>query len=216
MAVTTGTINVNSGNANWTRAHVMNALETLFGSSHLNWNSGTQQNGVPVCCLYPGHDGTAATQNYAYNQSSHEDRMFDENGYWGRCGGAAVNYNTGGADAGTVDGKDGYSAVRYLYVTNNSDTSYLIQDELIPASNGVDNSTDVITLTHRMGSNLTTGTKVTYNGQGTNTAVITGLTVNTVYYMRRIGPNKITLHTSQAGANDNNNRVDVTLSLIHI
>ena len=53
MAVTTNTINVNSGNASWTRAHVMNALETLFGSSHLNWNSGTQQTGVPVCCLYP-------------------------------------------------------------------------------------------------------------------------------------------------------------------
>ena len=210
MAVTTNTINVNSGNANWTRAHVMTALETLFGSSHLNWNSGTQQNGVPVCCLYPGHDGTANTQNSQYNQSSHEDRIFDENGYWGRCGGAAVNYNTGGADAGTVDGKDGYSAKRYLYVTNNGTTSYLIQDELIPASNGVDNSTDVITLTHSMGSNLTTGTKVTYNGQGTNTAVITGLAANNVYYMRRIGPNKITLHTSQAGANDNNSKVDVT------
>ena len=115
-----------------------------------------------------------------------------------------------GADAGTVDGKDGYSAKRYLYVTNNGTTSYLVQDELIPESNGVDNSTDVITLTHRMGSNLTTGTKVTYNGQGTNTAVITGLTVNTVYYMRRIGPNKITLHTSQSDANGGTNEVDVT------
>ena len=210
MAVTTGTINVNSGNASWTRAHVMDALEDLFGTSHLNWNSGTQQNGVPVCCLYPGHDGTANTQNYQYDNSSSEDRIFDEYSGWGRCGGAAISYTLGGADAGTVDGKDGYSATRYLYVTNNSDTSYLVQDELIPASNGVDNSTDVITLTHRMGSNLTTGTKVTYNGQGTNTAVITGLTVNTVYYMRRIGPNKITLHTSQSDANGGTNEVNVT------
>ena len=97
-------------------------------------------------------------------------------------------------------------------MTNNGTSNYLVQDELIPATNSVDNSTDVITLTHRMGSNLTTGTKLTYNGQGTNAvgSKVTGLVANTVYYMRRIGPNKITLHTSQAGANDNNNRVDVT------
>ena len=63
MAVTTGTINVNSNQANWNRAHVMNALEDLFGSSHLNWNSGTQQTGVPVCCLYPGQPATAASMN---------------------------------------------------------------------------------------------------------------------------------------------------------
>ena len=211
MAVTTGTINVNSGSAGWNRAHVMDALETVFGSSHLNWNSGTQQTGVPVCCLYPGHNGTSASQVGAYAEDEAEARVFTDIDNWSRCGGPAINYTTGGgADGGTVDGKDGYSATRYLYVTNNGTSNYLVQDELIPASNGVDNSTDVITLTHRLGANLTTGTKVTYNGQGTNTAVITGLTVNTVYYMRRIGPNKITLHISQAGANDNNNRVDVT------
>ena len=208
MAVTTGTINVNSNQPNWTRAHVMDALETVFGSSHLNWNSGTQQTGVPVCCLYPGHDGTAATQDNLVTADSQEHRVFNGSGNWGRCGGAPVAVTTGGADSGHVDGKDGYSATRYLYVTNNSTTSYLVQDELIPASNGVDNSTDVITLTHRMGSNLTTETKLTYNGQGTN--LITGLSSGQVVYMRRIGPNKITLHTSQAGARDNNSRVDLT------
>ncbi len=206
MAVTTGTINVNSGNTNWTRAHVMDALEDLFGTSHLNWNSGTQQTGVPVCCLYPGHDGTAATQNYVYDQASHENRMFDGYGNWGRCGGAPVNYNTGGADAGHVEGKDGYSAVRYLYVTNNGTTSYLVQDELKPDSNN-QVSSNVITLSHRMGSNLTTGTKITYNGQGTNTAILGGLTVNNVYYMRRVGPRKITLHNSQSDATNNQNIV---------
>ena len=202
MAVTTGTINVNSGNADWTRAHVLDALEDLFGTSHLNWNSGTQQNGVPVCCLFPGHDGTAATQSYVYDQYSNENRMFDGYGNWGRCGGAPVNWNTGGADAGTVDGKDGYSAVRWLYVTNNSDTSYLVQDELIPNSSS-QVSSNVITLSHRMGSNLTTGTKITYNGQGTNTAILGNLSAGTVYYMRRIGPRKITLHESKTGAEGN-------------
>ena len=209
MAVTTGTINVNSGNASWTRAHVMNALETLFGSSHLNWNSGTQQNGVPVCCLYPGHNGTSASQVGAYAEDEAEARVFTDTDNWGRCGGPAINYTTGGgADGGTVDGKDGYSATRYLYVTNNGTTNYLIQDELIPASNGV--SSNVITLSHSLGSNLTTGTKVTYNGQGTNSEKITGLTVNNVYYMRRVGPNKITLHNSSSDATNNQNIVSCT------
>ena len=213
MAVTTGTINVNSGNANWNRADVMTALETVFGSSHLNWNSGTQQTGVPVCCLYPGQPVTAASMNgmLVDNAGTTETRIFRGSSsydYWSRCGGGAVSWALGGADAGSVDAKDGYSAKRYLYVTNNSTTSYLVQDELIPASNGVDNSTDVITLTHRMGSNLTTETKLTYNGQGTD--LITGLTSGQVVYMRRIGPYKISLHTSQNGARDNNSRVNLT------
>ena len=213
MAVTTGTINVNGGSANWNRADVMTALETVFGSSHLNWNSGTQQTGVPVCCLYPGQPVTAASMNdmLVNNDGTNETRIFSGSGssdYWGRCGGGAVSWALGGADAGTVDGKNGYSATRYLYVTNNSTTSYYVQDELIPATNGVDNSTDVITLTHSMGSNLTTETKLTYNGQGTN--LITGLSSGQVVYMRRIGPNKISLHTSQNGARDNNSRVDLT------
>ncbi len=208
MAVTTGTINVNSGNASWTRAHVMNALETLFGSSHLNWNSGTQQTGVPVCCLYPGHDGTAATQDNLLVTDAYESRLFNGSSLWARCGGAVVPWTAGGADAGHDNGKNGYSATRYLYVTNNGTTSYLVQDELIPATNGV--SSNVITLSHSLGSNLTTGTKVTYNGQGTNSEKITGLTVNNVYYMRRVGPNKITLHNSSSDATNNQNIVSCT------
>ena len=118
MAVTTNTINVNSGNANWSRAHVMTALETLFGSSHLNWNSGTQQTGVPVCCLYPGHDGNAITQNNITTVNSSESRILGGTSLWGRCGGAAVSWTTGGADAGAVDGKDGYSAIRSVSYTH--------------------------------------------------------------------------------------------------
>ncbi len=53
----------------------------------------------------------------------------------------------------------------------------------------------------------TNPTKVTYNGQGTNSAAISGLTVNNVYYMRRVGPNKITLHNSSSDATNNQNIV---------
>ena len=94
MAVTTGTISVNGGNDDWTRAHVMTALETVFGTSHLNWNSGTQQNGVPVCCLFPGHDGTSATQYLAYAEDEAEARVFTDVDNWSRCGGPAINYTT--------------------------------------------------------------------------------------------------------------------------
>jgi len=207
MAVTTGTINVNSGSAGWNRAHVMDALETVFGSSHLNWNSGTQQTGVPVCCLYPGQAVTASSMTgMLVGNGTDETRIFDgssSSSLWDRCGGGAVSWALGGADAGYVDGKNGYSATRYLYVTNNGTTSYLMQDELIPATNGV--SSNVITLSHSMGSNLTTETKITYNGQGTDSEKINGLNINQVYYMRRVGPNKITLHPSILDARNNTN-----------
>ena len=59
-----------------------------------------------------------------------------------------------------------------------------------------------------MGENFTTGTKLTYNGQGTN--VIDGLSSGNVYYMRRIAYNQITLHNSAADAQSNSNPVTVT------
>ena len=202
MAVTTGTINVNSGTTPWTRAHVMDALEDLFGSSHLNWNSGTQQNGVPVYCLYPGQDSTAAaTYGSWVNNGGGEDRISQGNQNWERCGGGPIDITKGGADGGQdVSAKDGYSATRYLYVTNNSTNNYIVQDELIPASNGV--SGNIITLTHRMGANLTTETKLTYNGQGTGQ--LSGINPGQVVYMRRVSNQTISLHNSQAGASSNN------------
>ena len=202
MAVTTGTINVNSGTTPWNRAHVMNALEDLFGSSHLNWNSGTQQNGVPVYCLYPGQAATGAgTYGDWINSGTSEDRISDGDYNWERCGGGPIDITKGGADGGQdVSAKDGYSATRYLYVTNNSTSNYIVQDELIPATNGV--SGNIITLTHRMGANLTTTTKLTYNGQGTGQ--ITGLNPGQVVYMRRVSNQTISLHNSVNGATNNN------------
>ena len=206
MAVSTGTINVNSNQPNWTRAHVMDALETVFGSSHLNWNSGTQQTGVPVCCLYPGQPVTGASMNGLLldNGGTNETRIFRGSStadYWGRCGGGAVAWTLGGADGGQdVSAKDGYSAIRYLYVTNNSTSNYIVQDELIPQTNGV--SGNIITLTHRMASNLTTTTKLTYNGQGTG--LLNGINAGQVVYMRRVSNRTISLHNSINGATNNN------------
>ena len=202
MAVTTGTINVNSGTTPWTRAHVMDALEDLFGSSHLNWNSGTQQNGVPVYCLYPGQAATGQGTYGDWLQSgTNEDRISDGDYNWERCGGGPIDITKGGADGGQdVSAKDGYSAIRYLYVTNNSTSNYIVQDELIPQTNGV--SGNIITLTHRMGANLTTTTKLTYNGQGTS--LLSGINAGQVVYMRRVSNRTISLHNSINGATNNN------------
>ena len=52
-----------------------------------------------------------------------------------------------------------------------------------------------------MGDNFTTGTKLTYNGQGTD--VIDGLSSGNVYYMRRVSDNTITLHGSVGDAQSN-------------
>ena len=116
MAVTTNTINVNGGNDDWTRADVMTALETVFGTSHLNWNSGTQQNGVPVCCLYPGQTATAASMNGMLldNAGTNETRIFggsDSNSYWDRCGGGDVSWTLGGIKIGSGLSIDGNGVV---------------------------------------------------------------------------------------------------------
>ena len=51
MTVATSIINVNNGNAGWTKANVMDALETAF--SQLGLNSGTETTGVPQGCITP-------------------------------------------------------------------------------------------------------------------------------------------------------------------
>ena len=51
MTVATSIINVNNGNAGWTKANVMDALETAF--SQLGLNAGTEQTNVPQGCISP-------------------------------------------------------------------------------------------------------------------------------------------------------------------
>jgi hypothetical protein len=52
MAILKSVVNVNNGNTGWTRADVMNALETAV--SNLGWNGGTSINGSPVAFNAPG------------------------------------------------------------------------------------------------------------------------------------------------------------------
>ncbi len=187
MAVTIGTELVNNGNSGWTQADVMDALEKVF--YEMGFNSGTQKNGVPQAILYPGCDPTSQ-YDFDYCIDNHWDETpvphpSNSGERWARCGGGAVpqvNYKT-----------------RRFYVTNSGTQSYQIAEELKPSSWGVTNN--VITISGYMGDNLTTGTKLTYNGQGTD--VITGLSSGNVYYMRRVSDNEITLHGSVGDAQSN-------------
>ena len=155
----------------------------------MGFNSGTQKNGVPQAILFPGCDITNQW-DFQYCVENHWDETsvpYNSNSgeKWATCGGGAVprvNYKT-----------------RRFYVTNSGTQSYQIAEELKPNSWAVSNN--VITVSGYMGDNFTTGTKLTYNGQGTD--VIQGLSSGNVYYMRRVSDNTITLHGSAGDANSN-------------
>ena len=143
----------------------MSALETVF--SDLGWNSGSSVSGVPVAIIQPGYT-TATELDY---DEDHENNLPDSYGQWRRCGGPAISQQT------NCDFR--------LYVTNNGTTDYQIAEELIPENFGVDTTNDYITV----GNNrLPTATKLTYaptGGPGTD-AALTGLSLNTVYYLSLI------------------------------
>ena len=190
MAVTVGTKLVNGGNSGWTHSDVMNTLEEVFYD--LGWNSGTQKDGVPIACLPPGADISTSSSDFSKCIDEHYTATPEPEGNsaWAHTGGAAITVPT--------------HKTRYIYVTNTGTTSYNIAEEIRPYS--VDTGTDVISVNY-MGANLTTGTKVTYNGQGAD--VITGLSSGNVYYMRRVSDNTITLHGSANDANNNSGIINV-------
>jgi len=192
MAVNVGTVPVypdgsNDPQTGWTQADVMDALEKVF--YQMGFNSGTQKNGVPCAVMFPG--GSPSNQyDFAYSLHNHNDEVAQpytsgSNGYWNRCGGDAITAVT--------------YRKRYFYVTNSGTVSYQIAEELVPTSYG--QSSNIITVNY-MGDNFTTGTKLTYNGQGTD-VISGGLSQGNVYYMRRVSDNQITLHPDATAANNN-------------
>lgn len=52
MAILKSVVDVNNGNTGWTKADVMDALETVF--ANLGWHGGTQVSGVPARAQSPG------------------------------------------------------------------------------------------------------------------------------------------------------------------
>ena len=186
MAVTIGTELVNNGNSGWTNADVMTALEKVF--YEMGYNSGSQEDGVPIAVLYPGYDTSAAnsfTRCIRYHYETTPTADGDE--VWAKCGGTAPTALTTNP-----------TRYRRFYVTNSGTSSWQISEELKPTNTGSNNQIDI---NGSMGQDFTTGTKLTYNGTGTD--VINGLSSGNVYYMRRVDDNTITLHNSVSDANNN-------------
>ena len=186
MAVTVGTELVNNGNSGWTNADVMTALEKVF--YEMGYNSGSQEDGVPIAVLYPGYNTSLASSftgciryHYETTPTAAGDSRF------AHCGGTAPTALTTNP-----------TRYRRFYVTNSGTSSWQISEELKPTSTGSNNEIDI---NGSMGQNFTTGTKLTYNGTGTQ--VINGLSSGNVYYMRRVDNNTITLHNSASDANNN-------------
>jgi hypothetical protein len=78
MAITKNTVLVNNGNTGWTRSNVLDALEEAFAD--LNWNSGSQQNGVVTCALAPN---SGVPVGHSFLQTA-----------FANCGGSSVTNNT--------------------------------------------------------------------------------------------------------------------------
>ena len=195
MAVTVGTELVNNGNSGWTNADVMTALEKVF--YEMGYNSGSQEDGVPIAVLYPGYNSSLSSSftgciryHYETTPTANGDTRF------AHCGGTAPTALTSNP-----------TRYRRFYVTNSGTSSWQIAEELKPTSSG---SSNIITINGAMGDNFTTGTKLNYTGQGTQ--IFSGLTANNVYYMRRVSDTTITLHSSASDANNNVGIVPISYS----
>ena len=76
MAVATSIIDVNNGNAGWTKANVMDALETAF--TQLGFNAGTEVTGVPQACITPtGNHAVVGSVETDWDQASNGDAAPD-------------------------------------------------------------------------------------------------------------------------------------------
>lgn len=158
MTVATSIIDVNNGNAGWTKANVMDALETAF--SQLGLNAGTERTGVPQGCITPNNSF------YEYGQA---------NTAW---------YHANGGDQG-ADNNWG-SALTHDYLVTEVGTDYRLEkiiNRTAPYYSGfVDQATDEF-IYRRHG--FETGDAVKYAKGQTDTTfnVGTTITIDTLYYV---------------------------------
>ncbi len=198
MAVLIGNEPVNSGNTGWSKADVMTALEKVF--YELGWNSGTQKNGVPVCCKYPGWQASAYLLGTDIGLG---DGCFPtDRGSWFECGGKQTQL---------------HAIERKFYVRNDGQNAYLIKERITPSSWGASSTNDTITSGHTIfGYNgYADGTKVTYapgETVGNTDKDIGGLTPGQNYWIGRDGTSQTVfkLYNSQAEAINKTNPVDIT------
>mgnify|MGYP001181224267 CR=1 FL=1 len=184
MTVLIGDEPVNSGNTGWSRSDVLTALEKVF--YELGWNSGTQENGVPVCCKPPEWTPTSTELG---TQNGQETPYPNSAQRWEECGGPSI----------IASGVPSYAQQKF-YVTSNGTTDYQIYERLDINSYGVDITNEIIVVNS---NNLPTGTKLTYapgETAGDATKDITGLSPGDVVYLHKVSINQIKLCVSEAAA----------------
>ena len=177
MSVRTEHVDVYNGDTGWNRGHVMDALEEVF--EKLGWNSGIQEDGVPVACLAPGQT-TADALPY-----TNEDINYPNNSEaWTKCGGGLVT------EVGNVR--------KYYYLTDDG-TSYLFSPEAVPNQQWIDTTNDTIVC--NTGIPFETEDAVVYAPTGgIGTGVIPDLTENATYYVIKVDAFTMKLASSQANA----------------
>ena len=138
----------------------------------MGYHSGTVAYDVPTFCLYPGSTTSDGKSDKSYATT-----------LWNRCGGRPANSST--------------YFNRYFDVTKNGTQGYYIKEYWQPTSYDATNDT----ITVHSNTELQTGKKLRWNpGQVSESNNITGLTLDSDYYVVRVDSTTIKLATSRANA----------------
>ena len=189
MAVTQGTVNVNSDATGWTRADVLDALETVF--SNLGMHGGTAKTGVPVACLWPGQTNNESVKSRHNGIGTSSDNWSWD---WHHCGGP----NSTIPWAGNSD--------RNFEVSANGTSGYYMQETWTPTNINTTNNT----LTVPWNRELTSEREIKFipsGGDATN--LIGGLALNTSYWVIRVDATTIKLASNLTDA-QNNSEINLT------
>ena len=181
MAILKSIVDVNNGNTGWTKSDVLDALETVF--ANLGWNNGTAATGVP--CIVRAPDGAYASETGYQWREGFTARVAG----FEHCGGPTPAFTT--------------YKVRYFNISNNSTTSYRVLEEWRingASASTIDSANNAITESRH---GLITGDAVRYAAgvtSGDSAKTISGLTVDTVYYVIRMDDNVFKLATTSTNA----------------
>lgn len=183
MTVATSIIDVNNGNAGWTKANVMDALETAF--SQLGLNSGTEATGVPQACITP-------------NGSSYAVGTLNAEWYHANGGDQGSDFDWGSQLTNRYLVTEVGSDYRLVKVINGNAPYYAVF---------VDQTTDEFIYTRH---GFETGDSVRYAKDQTDTTLNIGttVTIDTVYYVIKTSRDRFQIAASLADAN-NGTQIDL-------
>lgn len=175
MAILKSVVDVNNGNTGWTKTDVLDALETVF--ANLGFHGGSTESGVPYSISAP--NGTVSTSSTA----------------WHAVGGDQVYHTFKDVYYDVI--AQGTSAYRFLKKTNLQSWSH---------AHSENDSTHPNELYVSQGHYLSTGDAIHWAPDGTvENQNISGLTLDTVYYVIKVDDKYFKLAASATDAANGNN-----------